>query len=217
MRKAIYVILVWVLLLVSTSFTALAKGPADKITISGPGLSEPIEITDAQILEQFSPWSETFFDKGRGTLADPPEVESTYQVRFYLKDEGGELRSSYSFDYAPGNPGYIHLPGKGDPLYETNKGLILRGEDGGWLYASTAWYDMMQHMLEKHNISIDGIALRSSQVKPAVEVRGDSKNILSSASRFVGATGIWPILWLGIGIATLLAVVLLRAYAQSRK
>jgi hypothetical protein len=55
MKKAIRVILLWVLLPASTIPTASAKGPADKITISGPSWGEPVEITDAQILENFSP------------------------------------------------------------------------------------------------------------------------------------------------------------------
>jgi hypothetical protein len=216
MRKAIYVILLWVLLLGPTSFTAFAKGPADKITISGPGLSEPIEITDAQILEKFSPWSEAFFDKARGILKEPPKVENTYQVIFYLKDESGDLRASYAFEYAPGNPGTIHLPGKGDPWYDTNKGLILRGEDGGWLYASAAWYDMMEPMLEKHNVSITGTSMRSDEVTKSADVGSDPEKVLSFPG-FVGATGTWPILWLGIGVAILLAGVLLRVFAHSRK
>ena len=215
MKKAIYVISLWILLLGPAVSIAFAKGPADKITISGLGWSEPVEITKAQILEKFSPWSEEFFDKRQGALEESPKVESTYQVLFYLKDESGELRASYAFEYAPGNPGYIHLPGKGDPWYETNKGIILREEDGRWLYASADWYDLMQDLLDKHAISDTGNSLRSDEAKQTADTRSDSENILSSARRFVGAVGAWPVIGLGIGIVIMLAAVLFRTLSHS--
>ena len=49
-----------------------AKRPVDMITIEGQSLTHPIEITDTESLESFSPWFRQFIDWKRRKIADPP-------------------------------------------------------------------------------------------------------------------------------------------------
>lgn len=216
MKKMLYTNLFCLLLLVSSMSTALAKGPADKITISGPGLSEPIEITDARILEKFSPWGEAFFDERQGFLAESPVVDASYQVQFFMRDQGGELRLSYIFEYAPGDPGYIHLPGKGDKDYEINKGTIMRREDGGWLYASEGWYDLMRNLLGDQEIFAAARSLQSDEAVKAADIRSGPESDSPPAPRS-GDAGRSPLIWLGVGTAIVLAGVLLRILSPGSK
>ena len=127
---------------------AFAKGHADMISISGNNLTAPIQITDTKALEHFSPWGGAFFDERKGILVESPSVDRLYDVRFYLKDDNGSIRIIYTFQYAPGQPGYIHLPGRGDEWYQTNIGTIIRDSlDGEWIYASREWDELMLTML----------------------------------------------------------------------
>jgi hypothetical protein len=142
-KRVFCITIICVLTIFSWRFIAFAKGPADKITISGPGLVEPVEMTDPQSLERFSPWGDEFFDSYLGVLAEPPKPDTTYQVRIYVGQ-----RDPYTFQYAPLYPGYVYLPGRGDEWYETNIGTINRpGLDGHWLYASAGWHDAAQPLL----------------------------------------------------------------------
>lgn len=148
MKQVIYVPLLCMLVLLSSAPTAFAKGPADRISISGPGLIVPIEITDPEILEPFSPWSDAFFDKQRGVLTESPKTGSLYQVLIFF-----ESQVFYAFNYIPGSPGIIYLPGEGDEWYETNVGTIIRGLEGQWLYASREWDDLIVGLLEDQGIA----------------------------------------------------------------
>ncbi|GAB4577313.1 MAG: hypothetical protein Fur0022_00440 [Anaerolineales bacterium] len=212
MKQLIRITLLGVLILFSSVTTAIAKGPADKLSISGPGLTEPIEVTDPKILQPFSPWGDRFYDGQTGALAELPKVDVQYQVLFYVEDEAGELRVRYAFQYTPGQPGLIHLPGKGDEWYETNIGTILRGGlEGQWLYASQEWDDLMRQLLEGQGIPFSGDAQRSKDTaKVATDGTSEQKGVSSSAAQTIEAGLYSPILWLGIGLAAVLALVFLR-------
>jgi hypothetical protein len=147
MKKITYLAILCIVSLITTS-VALAKESADKISISGPGLSEPIEITDPKILNQFNPYASNFLDLRRGVLAEPPKNEQLYQVLFYFYNTGGTLEARYAFQYALGQNGPIYLPGKNDELYKLNSILLREGFDGHWITASSEWDDLMQRLLE---------------------------------------------------------------------
>ncbi|MCZ7397100.1 MAG: hypothetical protein O8C59_01135 [Candidatus Methanoperedens sp.] len=133
----------------------LSIWPADMISISGNNLTAPIQIIDPKVLENFSPWGGAFFDERKGILAESPPVDRLYDVRFYLKDENGSTRIRYTFQYSPGQPGYIRLPGKGDEWYQTNIGTIIRDDlDGKWIYASREWDEFMLTMLVEPGASV---------------------------------------------------------------
>lgn len=126
---------------------ALAKGPVDKITIEGPGLKKPIELTDPEILSRFDPWGGQFIGTGGPLVGPPPNIKEPYLVKFYLEDQQGAFVLRYMFYYyfnATGKTGYIYLPGPGEPYYQTNTGTIIRGKsDGQWYKAIPGWDDVM--------------------------------------------------------------------------
>lgn len=146
-----------------------AKGPVDKITIEGPDLVKPIEITDPDILSRFDPWGGQFIGTG-GTLAGPPpNIKEPYLVKFYLEDQQGELVLRYMFYYyfnATGKTGYIYLPGPSEPYYQTNAGTIIRGKsDGQWHKAIPGWDDVMRNATGKTVVGLFNVAgLKSAQV-----------------------------------------------------
>lgn len=138
---------------------ALAKGPPDKLSLSGRGLAQPVEIADPASLAAFDPWTRGFIAWGRGLAANPPPLEDTYTVSFYLKRAGGELALIYVLHDAPdptGGPGYIHIPGRGEPAYRLNIGTIITGDsdrwdpNGKWQYATAEWDAVMRRALSEH-------------------------------------------------------------------
>ena len=150
MKQVIHISLLCLLVLLCSASAAFAKGPAEKISISGPGLTAPIEITDPELLQPFSPWSDAFFDQQRGLVTESPDSGRAYQVLIFA-----DSRVFYAFNYIPGNPGMIYLPGRGEEWYETNVSTILRsgGLEGHWLYASREWDDLIGSLLADQGIS----------------------------------------------------------------
>jgi hypothetical protein len=133
---------------------AFAKGSPDKITIWGPALAEPIEITDPKVLKWFDPWNGQFLDQNLGTITEELRVEQTYYVFFYFRDRDGEFREFYTFQYAPnsaGRRGFIYLPKEGEPWRLMNSQTIARANS--WHYASEEWDMLMQQMLENPQAS----------------------------------------------------------------
>jgi hypothetical protein len=155
--------------LLALAIPAAAKGPVDMITIVGPGIDEPIEITDMKILWRFDPWAAQFMDAG-GPLEAPPDVGSAepYQVVFYLRDNSDELQMRYVFDYYPAvteDRSYIYFPGPGEPSYEVNIGTIIRdNSDGRWHYAMPTWGVMVQEQLQAHSVTRDN----ARQITPPI-------------------------------------------------
>ncbi|MBI4499398.1 MAG: hypothetical protein HY689_16040 [Chloroflexi bacterium] len=134
---------------------ALAKSPPDKITVEGPGLAAPVEITDPADLAEFSPWSRRFIWWDQGLVTAPPPADQTYTVSFYLRD-----RKIYVVEYAPdpsGAPGALYFPGPGHPSYRLNIGTIIGAStsdrwapEGKWYYATAEWDLMIQRALRAH-------------------------------------------------------------------
>lgn len=135
---------------------AFAKGPTSKITISGPGLQAPIEITDPNILRQFSVWTgpgtwssaSGFYDpKIPSFIVDWATAEKTpvkglerYEVDFYEKtaDERLTYVVFYEYDRATGH-GYVYLPGPKDKYYSLDVATIGHGVEGQWFSAWGDW------------------------------------------------------------------------------
>jgi hypothetical protein len=136
-----------------------AKGNIVRITVSGPSLTAPIEITDPGI-QEFTPWAgpgvrvngikqtEGFIiDWGHGAIADRPEGLQHYQVSFYAKLHGQpdgakeQLVHVVFYDYDPvTEQGYVYLPGRGDEWYQLNASRMLHdGLEGNWFRANRAW------------------------------------------------------------------------------
>lgn len=120
-----------------------AKGAVDRITVSGPGLDQPIVLDrDMPEMETLNPWFGGFL----GELVEAPPNGPIYTVDFYMNFSSGEtadLRRIYTATYVPnpaGGAGYFYIPGSGDEGYELNKGTIMAAErDGRWHRASARW------------------------------------------------------------------------------
>src|SRR5262245_28694584 len=111
-----------------------AKGATTKITITSARLHTPVEITDPEILKNFSVWSGpgTFANDVEGTegfiidwasdaVQERPNSPSSYEVSFYVKyanrpaseqDDQLAYKVLYATDPSSGD-GYVYLPGKG--------------------------------------------------------------------------------------------------------
>ena len=153
-----------------------AKGETTKITISGANLTNPIEITDANIVRQFQVWTgpgtrvcrggrgncvegtEGFIvDWLAGAVAERPSELQHYEVSFYVTDaradgQTGPERRAYvvSYEYDPvSSQGYVYLPGKDDQWYPLNSTSIYRGREGNWFRATRAWQDAVAPLVAR--------------------------------------------------------------------
>jgi hypothetical protein len=115
---------------------ALAKGPPDKVTITGPGIDKPIEIVDSNLLNAFSFYQ--FNDLTRRIAEPDVEPGEGYHITRYVKDSLDENklitwdRLTFYFDPA-GGPGYVFFDGL-DPSIGSTEGQgewYLASEQGG--------------------------------------------------------------------------------------
>ena len=131
-----------------------AKGPVDMITIEGEELNGAIEITNAASLYSFDPWFRQFIDWKQRRIKIPPTVKDTYEVSFHLNERGKIFVLQYFTDLS-GGPGYIYIPGPGEPGYRLNIATIITGDsdswnpNGQWQHATPAWGMLMQRSIEK--------------------------------------------------------------------
>ena len=129
---------VLVLLALTTSL-ALAKGPPDKVVISGPGLSGEIESTDREAISALGLGALEDFQRGP---IEAPQVGAGYQMACYFKD-GASYRPFDRLTYYP------NLPGKRSYIFY--EGLRISGGwseyDGKWFYATKAGDAAMRRLL----------------------------------------------------------------------
>jgi hypothetical protein len=213
---------------------ALAKGIANKITISGPGLSEPIEITNRELLSRFSPWSNAFLDQYEEPLKDLSAADNLYEVEFYLQDSAGNLQVGYVFYYAPGQPGTIYFPGMGEVWYQTNSSLRYgEGQDGNWFVASRAWDDAIQPLIvsasqsaggeaggadPKQVVAVDPIQIGHSDPGDPVDAVDKNREIPPPLNPGRRGSGFQlSVYWLGLGIGGTAALILGWAILHNRK
>jgi hypothetical protein len=67
---------------------AYSKGPVDLILVSGGGLTEPIQITDAVALKAFDPWMGQFADWSQRPLVDAENIGTIIQHQRNLRIAG---------------------------------------------------------------------------------------------------------------------------------
>jgi hypothetical protein len=155
------------LLAFATLLPLPAKGTTDKITIRGAGRA--VEIKDAKLLEEFrfgpGPGNCLYVAGNcvqrtvgwiaewvHGPVAEPEASLPRYEVSFHLTmlsngEPGEEREYIVYFVYSPsGRQGYVYLPGPGEPHYQENVSLILRGAqwDGHWFLATDEWVTAAQ-------------------------------------------------------------------------
>lgn len=116
---------------------AWAKGDPVEARVEGPGLDQPIELTDSRLMSTLNPWAGEFADWDGALVEDPPNLDETYRVSVYtdLRQDAEARDLVYVFYYHPndeGQRGLIYTPGKGEEWYETNVSTIFAGRDGKW-------------------------------------------------------------------------------------
>ena len=137
----------WIAVLLTSSLTlTLAKGPADMITISGPGLPGIIEITDRAtlaLLPMFAPADIEF--NNRNGIPEPTVDEGYELVRYF--QQGRMLRAIDMAHYYP-NPsagvGYVFYDGFVNPGMSTEF-------DGKWYPATAKGDAVMQQLIAQHS------------------------------------------------------------------
>ncbi len=122
----------------------LAKAPTVRITITGPGLVSPLEITEPSVVTQFGAWSDKLIPGKGDQREEPPHGLQPYEVSLFEQlNAAGDQKCVYVilFYHDPSTgASFIHIPDKGDKWYGLNIGTIWRpGKDGMWYNASGQW------------------------------------------------------------------------------
>lgn len=121
-----------------------AKGTTVKLTLTGPGLANPIEIVEPAILSVSNVWEGRFI--GDTLAAAPPVKPRIYTLAFDVRlpewmRQG--VKTMYTVSVARDAKSgalLLYLPGRGEPGYPRNIGTMLRdGQDGRWHRPSLAW------------------------------------------------------------------------------
>lgn len=140
-----------------------AKADTSRITITGPGLTTPIENTAPNVLAKFRVWAgpmtssneaeSLIVNWAQGAVADRPKGLSRYQVSFYVKNK--QKNEEYLvyvvfYEFDPANAqGYVYVPGRTDEQYERNTFSIYHGVEGNTFRAWQAWEDVAKPLIAK--------------------------------------------------------------------
>ncbi len=173
--------------LLAISATVWSKGLTIRIAIAGDDLSAPIEITDQDILNQFSIWNGPgvstsgpdgvphppayldpkrsvgrFIDWPKGMAAERPSGLQRLEVTFYIgiPREPNTARKyvfAYEVDSADSR-GYIYLP-----RWKNN--LISHGVEGHWFYASERWDELVMPIVAQLSQHSPSFVKRSKSCK----------------------------------------------------
>src|SRR5262245_2843523 len=99
MRHDAHRLLLLTCISVALGLPAYAKGPLEKIVISGSKLAHPLEATDPELLHLSDPWLGRFADWSSPPQAAP--AGPVYDLTLYAKVD--ELKAIYRLRYAPGS------------------------------------------------------------------------------------------------------------------
>ena len=152
-------IFVSALLLLGIPTLLLAKGETVRITIKGDDLAAPIEVTDPLVVQKFGVWTGpgTSSNQSQGLIVDwsrgfakrPSAKFRVYTVSFYVNDRRERLAYVVLYACEPStNDGFVYVPGQGDPSYSLNVASVVRGVEGQWFHAWSAWDSLAQPLLE---------------------------------------------------------------------
>ena len=112
-----------------------------RLTISGPGLSQPLEVTDEHALALSNVFAGTFIGE---PAVNPPDAElPRYSIVFDVQAAEGVRAAAYTVLYCKDRwtgDAFVYVPGYGDDAYRRNIGTILReGQEGRWHRAARPW------------------------------------------------------------------------------
>lgn len=128
------------LALFAMAATLAAKGATVRLTVTGPGLSSPVEVVSPGALS-----ANVFEGNFIGSPTDEPGKSlPRYTVSFYVATPRNPVRIMYVVSYVRNQhtgQGFVYLPGRGEEWYRLNVSTILRGQEGEWHRADAAWSD----------------------------------------------------------------------------
>jgi hypothetical protein len=135
---------------VGIAASVTAKGTTVKLSITGPGLKEPLVVTDAAALVYV--WSNDFIGPVSGA---PDSALPRYQVSFHVQPiRSSDVRVMYVVQYVVDprtREAFVYLPGRGEQGYRLNVGTMLRdNDDGRWHRAPQAWSRPISDRLSAH-------------------------------------------------------------------
>lgn len=156
-RMALAALGMWALLALTAATTAgatpacpVCDGPPDKVTISGPGLTGAVEVTDREAVRSLG--VDVFFGLSEQRQAiTAPAVSAGYElVRYYNTVNGSFDRLRY-YPSAPGRSGTIYYVGLTSGGQALAHALGLDARVGQWFMATPQEDAAMQHTLTTLN------------------------------------------------------------------
>ena len=156
-RRLVILVSISLLLLASE---LLAKGKTAKIVIASGDLAKPVEISDPNTLVSFQVWAGPgtssnqaqgfIVDWSSGAITELPEGLTRYEISFYVNEPKERIAYVvlYAFDSSTGR-GYVYIPGKSDPHFQSNVRTIFRGVEGSWFHAWTLWDSVAEPLITK--------------------------------------------------------------------
>ena len=150
---------------------ASAKGEIVRIEIAAATLATPLEITDPDVVDNFSVWtgpgvringqsvyqgpriqSGAFINWAQGTVGRPSKGLPRYKVSLFCvfpRQRAPRLAYVVFYEDDPETGrGYMYLPGRGDEYYPLNTSSIVHGVEGHWFYASDVWERLVRPLVE---------------------------------------------------------------------
>lgn len=131
-----------------------SKGETLRIDIAGDNLAAPFEITDRTIVSKFNVWGNAFINTSKGAVEERPLGLQRVEVTFHI----GARREPYATDTyifakyiiayeidSSNGRGYIYLP-----RWTPNSGVVDRGIEGNWFYASAQWDELVMPLIAQH-------------------------------------------------------------------
>jgi len=130
------------------SIPAVAKAPTAKVSVTGPGIGESIELTHRDVISA-NVWGGNFIDKQAGIVPAPAAELPRYTVQFHVRLDS-EVRMMYVVYYVwdeVAGRALLQVPDVSDKWYELNVSTISRCCHGKWFYASKSWGDAIHAAL----------------------------------------------------------------------
>ena len=98
--------ILFVLIFIATTASALAKGPFTYVTIKGPGISGDLSVTNPAMLDFFA-----FADFSKGSVEEPSSLGEGYEViRSFVDPQTNAVQNFDLLDYFP-DSGYVYYDG----------------------------------------------------------------------------------------------------------
>jgi hypothetical protein len=139
--------LTFVALTVRSSAAAIKE--TTRLTIEGPGLGQPVQVTDERVLSLSNVFAGTFI--GEPASEKPNPSSPRFAITFDVQTAQGVKNAAYVVIFAKSrwtSDAFIYLPGHGDSSYRRNISTILRdGQDGRWHHASEQWANAINAQL----------------------------------------------------------------------